>query len=111
MSHSKFTFLLDGASDDMMHKMPPPFEFLPRRCNLYPSTENRLSLNVASSFVSAINNRSTILSVNNSLISSNLYLMLFTFKYAVIKFLGCNFLASLSSLKRVQLFLFTPVLL
>ena len=37
--------------------------------------------------LSAINNISTIISVNNSLTSSNLYLMLFTFKYAVIKFL------------------------
>jgi hypothetical protein len=113
-SDSKFGFLLDGMSDFIKDKIPPPYLVPSSLCNLYSSTTERLSLNVESNlkrlslnvesnlkrlslniesnlkrlslnvqsnFVSAINKRSTIFSVNSSLISSNLYLRLLIFIY------------------------------
>ena len=88
----KFGFLLDGMFDFIKDKIPPPYLVPSSLCNLYPSTTERLSLNVESNlkrlslnvqsnFVSAINKRSTIFSVNSSLISSNLYLRLLIFVY------------------------------
>ena len=106
-SDSKFGFLLDGMSDCIKDKIPPPFLVLSRLCTLYLSTTKRLSLNVQSNFTSAIDRRSTIFSVNSSLIASNLYLRLLIFIYDITKFFGCFFFDSLNSLC-IHPCLFTP---
>jgi hypothetical protein len=72
----------DRKSDLITVSRPLPYWFLSLRYTLYPFTLNRLSLKDLSRFGSEIINKSTMLSVSTSFISSNLYRRLLMFRCA-----------------------------